>query len=60
MAKDWTLIAKGLDLHIPDSAIEKAQAALEALDSQFLSLVRNLPHETEPVFIYPGPREELS
>lgn len=48
--KDWKLLAKALDLDIPEPAVETAATALEAVEAAFRPLVREIPLETEPAY----------
>jgi hypothetical protein len=60
MTRDWKLVAKGLNLQIPEPDLEKIQATLQGLEVQFASLIKALPHETEPATIFPCSEEERS
>jgi hypothetical protein len=57
MAKNWKLIAKSLDPEVPESQLEKVQAALQALEVQLSTLMETLSHDTEPATIF-VPTEE--
>jgi hypothetical protein len=57
MAKDWKLIAKGLDPEVPESQVEKVRAALQALEVELATLMETLSHDTEPATIF-VPTEE--
>jgi hypothetical protein len=58
MAKDWKVIAAGLNLDIPESDLEKVQTSLDSLDKAFQPLVRILPHDTEPAVMFQCRPEE--
>lgn len=58
MPRDWILIAKGLDLQIPEAELQKIQGPLQSLTTQLQTLVQSLPHETEPAVVLPCAEEE--
>ncbi|HVN79556.1 MAG TPA: hypothetical protein VMW38_11210 [Terriglobia bacterium] len=58
MAKDWKLIAEGLNLGIPDSEWEKIEVVLKELDLAFQPLLQCLSPVTEPAFHFECDREE--
>jgi hypothetical protein len=58
MAKNWTSIAAGLSLDIPESDLEKIQASLDSLDKAFQPLLKTLPHDTEPAVMFQCQPEE--
>ena len=60
MTKDWELIAKGLAPEIPSSDMEKIRVTLQSLEDQLESLLKSLPHEIEPAFVFQGSEEEHS
>ncbi len=60
MARDWALIARGLELQIPEEELRKIHGPLQTLTTQFAALIKDLPHDTEPATILPGPEEERS
>jgi len=53
MPRDWNLIAKGIAPEIPAPELEKVIGVLQALETQFVPLLRCLPHDTEPAVIFP-------
>ena len=57
--KDWKLLAKGLNLDIPENDLEKIIPTTDALEAAFRPLTANIPHETEPAVIFHLPPEEL-
>ena len=60
MIKDWKLIAAGLKLSVPESELEKAQAALSELELAFQPLLPLLSSVTEPAFHFEcHPEEDL-
>lgn len=49
--KDWKLVAKGLDLDIPDEEIGSAGEVLDGLERAFRPLVEDIPLELEPAYV---------
>jgi hypothetical protein len=60
MPKNWKLIARGLDLDIPEGNLEKLQPALDGLEAAFRPLAETIPHETEPAIRFQCDPEEQS
>ncbi len=56
--KDWRLIAKALDLEIPDSELDQLARSLDSIEASFRPLVRKIPLECEPAYIMPRAPEE--
>jgi len=50
--KDWKKIARANGLAIPDAALERIAAALDALEADFRPLARALAPETEPALAF--------
>ena len=50
--KDWKKIARANGLAIPDAALERIAASLDALEADFRPLARALPPETEPALAF--------
>jgi hypothetical protein len=61
MKKDWKKIARANGLAIPDAALERIAASLDALEADFRLLARGLPPETEAALAFhaaPAPSAE--
>jgi len=50
MAKDWSAIAAGYGLSIPDA--DRLKASLDSLEAAFRPLVSRIPHDVEPAVIF--------
>jgi hypothetical protein len=50
--KDWKKMARANGLAIPDAALERIAASLDALETDFRVLARALPPETEPALAF--------
>jgi hypothetical protein len=50
--KDWKKMACANGLAIPDAALERIAASLDALETDFRPLARALPPETEPALAF--------
>ena len=49
--KDWKLLAKSLDLQIPEAELDQLARALEGIEGSFRPLVDKIPLECEPAYI---------
>jgi len=56
--KDWKLLAEAAGLKIP--AIERITPPLDALESAFRPLVKTIPHDVEPAFVFRAIADEIS
>jgi hypothetical protein len=49
--KDWRLVAQGYGVPIPPEDLENVAKSLDQVEAAFRPLTREIPLETEPVFI---------
>lgn len=59
MAKNWKLIATGLNLGIPQEDLEKLQGTLDQLDDAYSPLTHRLSPAIEPAILFECPLEEV-
>lgn len=50
--KNWKKLAEANDLRIPDSDIEAIAPSLDALESAFRPLTKNIPDDVEPAVTF--------
>ena len=50
--KNWQKIAEAYDLRIPESDIERIAPSLDALESAFRPLTKNIPDDIEPAITF--------
>jgi hypothetical protein len=55
--KNWKQMAQSAGLEIPD--IERIIPALDSLEAAFRPLVKAIPHDVEPAFIFKAGPDEL-
>lgn len=55
--RDTTLLARALDLRIPDEALAKVRQALESLEASFAPLRATLRPEIEPAVMFRAAEE---
>jgi hypothetical protein len=54
--KNWKKIAEASDLRIPDTDLDRITPALDALETAFRPLTKDIPHDVEPAvafYIFP-------
>jgi hypothetical protein len=50
--KDWKKMARANGLAVPDAALERIAASLDALETDFRPLARALPPDAEPALAF--------
>lgn len=58
--KNWKKIAEANQLRIPGPDLDRITPALDALESAFRPLTKNIPHDVEPAvsfYLFPEPAE---
>jgi len=50
--KKWKKIAEAYDLRIPESDVERIVPSLDALESAFRPLTKNIPDDVEPAITF--------
>jgi hypothetical protein len=50
--KNWTKVAEAYDLRIPDADVERIAPSLDALESAFRPLTKNIPDDVEPAITF--------
>jgi hypothetical protein len=55
---NWKQLAAALDLNIPEADLARSEPTLDALQTSFRALRKDLPLETEPAFVLLAPPED--
>jgi len=50
--KKWKKIAEAYDFRIPESDLERIAPSLDALESAFRPLTKNIPDDVEPAITF--------
>jgi hypothetical protein len=56
--RDWTAIAKAIELRASPAELERITAALSGLETTFRPLVDTLTHDEEPATVFPADEAE--
>jgi len=50
--KNWTKVAEAYELRIPEADLERIAPSLDALESAFRPLTKNIPDDVEPAITF--------
>jgi hypothetical protein len=50
--KNWKKVAEAYELRIPDADLERIAPSLDALESAFRPLTKNIPDDVEPAITF--------